>query len=264
MKRKEKIVGKDFVVRQYRVENCRSSGNFRIAFLSDLHNRSFGVHQEKLLEALRAFRPDAVLLGGDIIDEGRNADASMELLHQISGWPAFYVSGNHEERTGKLRQIKREIRSMGIEVLEGDVRRLEIRGCPLLVGGLDDPGTDEEGYYRQLGMLEQEIRRTQREQIFRILIQHRPERVREYRPLGFDLMLAGHAHGGQWRIPGLINGVYAPGQGLFPRYAGGSYSFGNQTLIVGRGLAGSARGIPRICNPPELVTAEIKNRKEGR
>ena len=73
----------------------------------------------------------------------------------------------------------------------------------------------------------------------------------------FDLVVSGHAHGGQWRLPGLINGIYAPHQGLFPSYAGGRYDLGTTTLIVSRGLARESTPVPRIFNRPELVIVEI-------
>ena len=93
---------------------------------------------------------------------------------------------------------------------------------------------------------------------FSILLTHRPERVEDYVGRGFDLVLAGHAHGGQWRLPGLINGLIAPNQGLFPRYAGGRYALdGDTTMIVSRGLARESTRIPRLFNRPELVVVDI-------
>ena len=73
----------------------------------------------------------------------------------------------------------------------------------------------------------------------------------------FDLILSGHAHGGQWRIPRILNGFLAPNQGFFPKYAGGKYDFNHTTFIVSRGLAKESTRIPRIFNPPELVIVDI-------
>ena len=95
---------------------------------------------------------------------------------------------------------------------------------------------------------------------YRILLAHRPEAIDEYRQMDFDLILSGHAHGGQWRIPGWINGVYAPGQGFFPRYAGGVYPLDDLVMIVSRGLSNNT-WVPRIFNPPELVMIELTARK---
>lgn len=72
------------------------------------------------------------------------------------------------------------------------------------------------------------------------------------------MILSGHAHGGQWIIPGILNGFYAPNQGFFPEYAGGLYKFDKKIFIVSRGLAKwSTSIIPRIFNPPELVIIDI-------
>ena len=93
---------------------------------------------------------------------------------------------------------------------------------------------------------------------YTILLSHRPELTKEYTALAFDAVVCGHAHGGQWRLPGLINGVYAPHQGIFPKFAGGLYDLGTTTLIVSRGLARETTLVPRIFNRPELVIMEIQ------
>ncbi|MBQ4118259.1 MAG: metallophosphoesterase, partial [Oscillospiraceae bacterium] len=95
------------------------------------------------------------------------------------------------------------------------------------------------------------------EESFNVLLVHRPEYIEQYAKLGFDLVLCGHAHGGQWRIPGVLNGIYAPGQGVFPKYAGGIYEVNGTTLVVSRGLAKESTPIPRVFNRPELVIIDI-------
>ena len=75
-------------------------------------------------------------------------------------------------------------------------------------------------------------------------------------PFDADLIVSGHAHGGQWRIPRLMNGFYAPGQGFFPRYAGGLYDMGSYSFVVGRGLSNPTI-VPRIFNPPEIMIIEL-------
>ena len=90
-----------------------------------------------------------------------------------------------------------------------------------------------------------------------VLLAHRPENIKCYLQYPFDLIVSGHAHGGQWRIPGLLNGLYAPHQGLFPRYAGGRYDFDGATFLVSRGLARESTRVPRIFNRPELVIVDI-------
>jgi len=92
---------------------------------------------------------------------------------------------------------------------------------------------------------------------YNILLSHRPEKSNEYFNAGFDLTVSGHAHGGQWRIPKILNGLYSPNQGVFPKYAGGVYSKNDNILVVSRGLAKETTKIPRLFNPPELVIINI-------
>ena len=93
---------------------------------------------------------------------------------------------------------------------------------------------------------------------FTVLMAHRPELNDKYAAAGFDLVVSGHAHGGQVRIPGLLNGLYAPNQGILPSYAGGEYRIGEMALIVSRGLARESTRLPRVFNRPELVMIEIQ------
>ena len=88
-----------------------------------------------------------------------------------------------------------------------------------------------------------------------MLLSQRPERTECYRDSGFDLVVSGHAHGGQVRLPGMINGLFAPHQGAFPDYAGGLYALGSTTLVVSRGLCRNL--LPRVFNPPELVALDL-------
>ena len=172
-------------------------------------------------------------------------------------WPVYYASGNHEYRTGRLAEVKKLLTACGAVVLDGRCVRMAARGQMVQIGGIDDPETGEENWQTQLSAASGGLDGSH----FSILLTHRPERVADYAGSGFDLVLAGHAHGGQWRLPGLINGVLAPNQGLFPVYAGGRYELGNATLIVSRGLARESTRIPRLFNRPELVVVDVRPSK---
>ena len=93
-----------------------------------------------------------------------------------------------------------------------------------------------------------------------MLLVHRPEYVNDYVKYDFDVILAGHAHGGLWRFPPFINALYAPGQGMFPKYAGGKYVLKNNArsvMIVSRGLSYQQPKIVRIFNNPELTLIRV-------
>ena len=131
----------------------------------------------------------------------------------------------------------------------------------ITLSGVNDP--DQARYTgRGVGMRAEldKTRDARRTDEFNILLAHRPSFVKTYLDYGFDLILTGHAHGGQWRIPGILNGTFAPDEGFFPKYAGGLYSFDNGTeMIVSRGLARESTRVPRIFNRPELVIVELSH-----
>lgn len=242
-------------VRYYIVESEKVTSPIRILFLSDLHSCDYGEGQRELIEVVEGQEPDLILLGGDWVDDdfGHRPPerAYMAARRFAQKWPTFYVSGNHEIWSGYEEEIKQELTACGVEVLAGKRILVELNGQEIDLCGMDDPMVGEREWEMQLEHLKEEA-----SEIFSVLLTHRPERANAY--TGFDLVLAGHAHGGQWRIPGLINGVFAPDQGWFPALAGGEYGIDeNGTMIVGRGLARETTKVPRFYNRPEVVVVDI-------
>lgn len=243
-------------VRRYGVESGKLEEPVKLALLSDLHACRYGKGQRTLLKAVAAQRPDAVVMCGDMVDDEPRMEEWRALLtvrELARRWPVYCATGNHEHRTGRLAQIKGLLEDCGAVVLDGRCLTVLAGREMLQLAGVDDPETGEENWQRQLDAAGAGLDGRH----FSILLTHRPERVADYAAAGFDLVLAGHAHGGQWRIPGLINGLLAPNQGLFPAYAGGRYETGGTTLIVSRGLARESTLIPRFFNRPELVVVEL-------
>lgn len=240
----------------YQVESPKAASPIRLALVTDLHSCDYGEGQADLLEAIAAQAPDAVLLGGDIIDDDIPREKGELFVTEVSKrYPTFYVSGNHEFRTDDMAGIKEFLRSAGATVLEGDCIPLTVGGQTIQLCGVDDPeGIGQRAMELQLAQAAAQADPDQ----LTVLLSHRPELIDLYRSFGsFDLILSGHAHGGQWRIPGLMNGLLAPNQGLFPDYAGGRYEFPDCTFLVSRGLARESTRIPRLFNPPELVIIDI-------
>ena len=260
-------------VRTYEVKDERIQGKLRIALVTDLHSCKYGEGQEKLLSAVDEQHPDLILLGGDIFDDKLSDVRAEEFLAGISKkYPCYYVTGNHECWAGtKAFQSKMNLlEKYGIHRLAGEVTELEVGSGRIRLCGVDDPHVnlvqsfDAKGqpgdYQRELSDVVKQMREKDGEvgtKAFTILLTHRPELLDDYVQAGFDLALAGHAHGGQVRIPGILNGLYAPNQGLFPKYAGGRYEKNGTTMIVSRGLARESTPFPRFCNPPELVIIEL-------
>lgn len=245
----------------YTIKTSKVDKKIKIAFLSDLHSCYYGKGQKTLIDAINRAEPDIVLLGGDICDDVIPHENTKLLLEGIANrYPCYYVSGNHEYWSNEVDDIKSMFRSYGVTVLEGECKTLNVNGQTIMLGGIDDPEvetyTDEKNaFHTQLA----ECEKTLDSNYFSVLLTHRPEYIKSYQKGGFDLVLAGHAHGGQWRLPGILNGLYAPDQGIFPRYAGGMYEHKEGTMIVSRGLARESTRVPRIFNRPELVIVTIES-----
>lgn len=243
-------------LRHYTVESAKVSQSVRLVLLTDLHSCDYGEGQRELLDMVEEQHPDLVLLGGDILDDDpalpeENAWTVIETLGR--SYPTFYVTGNHEFWSGRAEEMKARIAESGVTVLEGEGQTVVFQGQPIHICGIDDPAVGTDVWQAQLAS----AARGAAGEGFSILLTHRPERTSAYEGQGFDLILAGHAHGGQWRIPFLLNGLLAPNQGFFPAFAGGRYELGESTLIVSRGLARESTRVPRIFNPPEVVVIDV-------
>lgn len=244
----------DMAVRYYSIPTDKVTQAVRIALITDLHSCYYGEEQKSLIDALRQEQPDIVLLGGDIADDKIPHDNTRFLIDGIKGdYPCFYVSGNHEYWSGEIGEIKAMFRDGGIRVLEGQGELLKVGETSVRISGIDDPDGGKAAFSDQLNQTGSDMDET----VFQVLLSHRPEYIEVYRNYPFDLVLCGHAHGGQWRIPGILNGLLAPDQGIFPKYAGGIYPFEDQIMIVSRGLARESTRVPRIFNHTELVIIDI-------
>jgi len=244
------------VIRTYTIESDKVLKDIKIALVTDLHSCDYGPEQKILIEAINKEKPDVVLLGGDIVDDILPENKADEFLFQITNtkaYPVYYVSGNHEFWSGRIDSIKEKIESYGITILEGDTVTTVIKDQTICINGIDDPEIGELQFENQMN----HCFKSSDNKYFSILLAHRPERIDTYLRGDFDLILAGHAHGGQCRIPGILNGFCAPNQGFFPRYAGGEYGFDHTTMIVSRGLSIEKKLVPRIFNPPELLIIDI-------
>lgn len=250
----------------YTIKTEDVSAPFRIALAADLHSCAYGADQRELLAAIEAEAPDLLLLGGDLFDDKLPNDQAVAFLKGVQGkYPCYYVMGNHEYWSGAdaFAEKMAILEAYGVICLSGDAAALEINGTWFTLCGVDDPYA-----WTENGSFVQNAAASYREQVaqtaalapdggFTILLAHRPELLDFYSQFGFDLVLAGHAHGGQWRIPGIINGLYAPNQGLFPAYAGGAYAQQDTVMIVSRGLGRESTRIPRFYNRPELVIVDV-------
>lgn len=229
---------------------------FKIAHVSDLHNAVFGRKNEKLLSLIRAAEPDIIAITGDLIDS-RHTDidsalAFVEAAAEIA--PVYYVTGNHESRLD-FDAIEPRLIAAGARVLRNEAEDIGRGGERIRLAGIDDPS------FIRTGGTAEERAAAELEQLgdgggtFTVLLAHRPELVEVYAEYGAGLVLSGHAHGGQVRLP-LLGGLYAPGQGLLPEYDSGLYSLGETQMVVSRGLGNSVAPL-RVNNRPELVIVTL-------
>ena len=237
---------------RYEIVSDKVTAPVRLAVVSDLHSCAYGGGQRTLLDAVDTQKPDAVLLTGDIVDDEMPEENAWTTIAGLAeAYPCFYVTGNHEWWIADTERVLRRMEELGVTVLQGECASLEIHGQSISLCGIDDP--DSGNSDAQLAAVGEAVTGDS----FTVLLAHRPERIVSYLAYPFDMVVSGHAHGGQWRIPGLLNGLYAPHQGLFPTYAGGRYDFDGTTFIVSRGLARESTKVPRIFNRPELVIVDI-------
>lgn len=233
---------------------------YRIAQVSDLHNAEFGGGNQRLLDMLREAEPDMIAITGDLIDSRKTniavALAFAEEAVRIA--PCYYVSGNHEARVPEYRELKAGLEAAGVTVLDDARVEIEISGKSITIIGVNDPSFLADYLTSDAAVMDRKLSELSSEDAsFTILLSHRPELFDTYAAHDMDLVLTGHAHGGQFRLP-LIGGLIAPNQGLFPKYDDGLYSEGNTNMIVSRGLGNSI--IPfRFNNRPEVVMIELKS-----
>lgn len=241
---------------------------FVLCQVSDVHNEARGEGNAALLRALREAAPDLICITGDFLDSRRtDLDFALELAGQLAEIaPAVYVTGNHEARLKDLSALEVGLAARGVRVLRDDWTPLARGGEEIALLGLDDPGfAAGEDWTLAEGLDQTQARLSallaQAGDRFSLVLSHRPELLPAYADAGADLVLSGHAHGGQVRLPG-IGGLFAPGQGILPRLTSGVYARGETRLVVSRGLGNSAFPL-RVFNPPEIVTVTLRAGAEG-
>ena len=226
---------------------------FRILHISDLHNVLFGPGQSYLLRRTREAAPDIIAVTGDLIDRRRtDIDAAMNYISRaVHIAPVYFVTGNHEMLSGRYTELSERLAECGVTILDDRCVEIERVGSRIAVAGVIDPVQRHPEEYEHA--LEALYRGTSVD--FKILLAHKP-RLSTYSRYDIDLALCGHAHGGQWRLP-FIGGLYAPEQGVFPKFTSGMYKENGTAMIVSRGLGNSVFPI-RMFNGPELVVVTLK------
>lgn len=243
-----------------------SFSGFRIAHVSDLHNTEFGKGNVTLLQMLTESSPDIIVITGDLIDaQHTDVETALDFAEGTSKIaPTYYVTGNHEASSSQYMALKDGLEAVSVTVLEDCMIHLNREGVSIALLGLADPNFTIRGdlFNEVPAMISTKLNSLlENGQEYSLLLSHRPELFETYVDCGIDLILSGHAHGGQFRLP-LIGGVIAPDQGLFPQYDAGLYSEGSTNMVVSRGLGNSIIPI-RFNNRPEIVVIELNTKIKG-
>ena len=236
---------------------------FRIAQVSDLHNKDFGEGYGQLLTLLSQINPDIIVVTGDLIDSRQtDLDIALEFAWQAGKIArVYYVSGNHEARVPEYEDLKIGLVKAGVVILENQKVQITREGERITLMGIDDPSFQEDYLFGDSeSVARQAIENLQNESDgYTVLLSHRPELFNLYVDTGMDLVFSGHAHGGQFRLP-FIGGLVAPNQGFIPKYDAGQFTQENTTMIVSRGVGNSIIPI-RFNNRPEIVMVTLRNMK---
>lgn len=239
-----------------------SFDGFKITQVSDYHNTYFGRNGKHLLQAVKETNPDIILVTGDLIDRRTtNEKRGIQMLASLMEIaPCYYVTGNHEAFYKDFEGIYKKILNTGVNnastnnffISRGN-DTIEITGIhDLRIFG--DEETNPNIYNKYDEMLDDRLNHVG--DYFTILLAHRPEQFSRYSKYPVDLIFSGHAHGGQIRLP-IVKGLYAPDQGVLPKFTEGIHKQNNSALIISRGL-GNSRFPWRVFNRPEIVSVTLK------
>lgn len=251
------IVTTQYTIKQDEIPEAFSG--FRIAQIADLHNTELGENNQDLLSALKEAKPDMIVFTGDLVDSRRtDLDVAVAFAEDaITIAECYYVRGNHEASTPLFYELEARLEALGVVVLANNWSVLYRGGSSITIMGLNDPTLDSD--YLTLGtdgVNENALKRlVDGIDTYSILLAHHPEWLSLYAKYQVDLVLSGHAHGGQIRFND-DTGLIAPNQGFFPKYTSGIFTQDKTTLIVSRGLGNSLFPF-RINNPPELVIVDL-------
>ena len=272
---------KEFRDTEYRISSQKLKGQQEIilCLIADLHGKSYGPENIRLLDDVRKKKPHAILIAGDLLTWNipeslpTALDTAMR-LHEIS--PVYYSLGNHEYRLQLIREGKyrrkdkraeesaqeylkyeETLKKAGVHILDNKEEMLMISGNPVRFYGLTIP---QECYNKPFparldGKQLNELLPERKPEEFSILLAHNPAFGKEYFGWGADLIVSGHFHGGVVRFT-RNTGLISPQFRLFPPYCCGDFKEGGQTMIVSCGIGEHAMPV-RIHDPRELVTIRL-------
>lgn len=235
---------------------------YRIVQISDLHNAKFGKDNQKLVDRIRECEPDMIVLTGDLVDSNHtNVDRAVQFVDEIVKiYPVYYVTGNHEYwlEASEYDELMSGLTGAGAVILDDQVVEISRGDAKFRLVGLDDKSLADGTLGTLLNNAQNVAHEDSEKKEFTVVLAHEPQYFARYASTGVDLVLSGHAHGGQFRLP-FVGGIVAPDQGFFPEYTAGEYYINGTEMIVSRGLGNSVIPV-RLFNYPEIVCVELKTK----
>ena len=264
------IDGNRFHVVEYQLYSNKIEKEHRYVVLSDLHNKSYGEMNNKLIRKIVGLNPEGILIAGDILTAKpeKSYEVALDLIKNLAKkYPIYYGMGNHETRLflypetyGDMgERYLADLNKASVDFLKNESLQCEDN---IRITGLDM----NRAYYKRFkkepmdsSYLQETLGEADSGK-YEILLAHNPDYFDEYAAWGADLVLSGHVHGGMMRLP-ILGGVVSPAFKLFPKYDGGIFKLGKSTMILSRGLG--MHTIPiRIFNPGELILVKISPKSE--
>lgn len=248
--------------------NLNNKEKVKVLQLSDLHSKQFGKNNNILAQCIYKENPDIIVATGDLIDSNmKNIDKVVDFLGDINKRiPVFYIPGNNEMRCFRLDEILTKLKLKKVHVLINELNTIKVKSTIVNILGLVEKRVDNgELFYNKVNSKykinesDKLLKRLEKMNGIKLVLSHYPENFEankdtSYSKYKFDIMFSGHAHGGQFILP-FVGGLFAPGQGILPKYYSGIYGDKNK-LVVSRGLGNS--GFPvRLFNKPNIVIVEI-------
>lgn len=254
----------------YNISSSRISkafNGYKILQLSDLHSKSFGIDNRKLIEIIDKEKPDIIVMTGDMVNSYDNEFHSfLDLAEKLKSYKVYFVEGNNETKLPKEKNIElmKAMREVGIKILRNSKITIVREESVINIYGLwcdlcyykEIKSDYRKDTYFQRNNIEKALGYCDRKK-FNILLAHNPLYFDTYVKWGADLTLSGHVHGGVIRIPG-VGGLLSPERRFFPKYSEGQYDIDESKLIVNRGL-GSKPLLPRVLNRPEISVVVLQN-----
>ena len=232
---------------------------YRIVQISDLHNAKFGKNNQRLVDRIRECDPDMIVLTGDLVDSNHtNVDRAVQFVDEIVKiCPVYYVTGNHEYWLEKSEydELMDGLIGAGVVILDDQVVEISRGDAKFRLVGLDDKSLADGTLGTLLNNAQNVAHEDSEKNEFTVVLAHEPQYLARYAGTGVDLVLSGHAHGGQFRLP-FVGGIVAPDQGFLPEYTAGEYYMNGTEMIVSRGLGNSVIPV-RLFNYPEIVCVEL-------